>query len=136
MWLVPNVSSVTSPSGPLIRLKQLDPQAVRAQRNAYTFNKFGAISQHNVLLFPYESAARDYQNHLVLARVSTSPYSFPTIPRYQVQTQLLTLPITGGIGQKKWHIRLLKDDGLNQASPVRDNTERLKVIPPLKPVVS
>jgi hypothetical protein len=97
VWLVPNVSPVTSPSGALIRLKQLDPQALRVQRNAYTFNKFGAINQHNVLLFPYESAARDHQNHLVLARVSTGPYSSPTIPRYQVKAQLLTLPITGGI---------------------------------------
>lgn len=97
VWLVPNVSPVTSPSGALIRLHQLDPQALRVQRNSYTFNKFGAIDKNNFLLFPYESAARDNQNHLVLAQVTSSADSHPTLPRYDVKPLLLTLPITGGI---------------------------------------
>jgi hypothetical protein len=136
VWLVPNVSPVTTPSGALIRLKKLDPQAVRVQRNVYSFNKFGAINQHNVLLFPYESTARDFQNHLVLARVSEGPYSAPSLPRYQVQTQLLTIPITSGIAPYNPQLLTAIDDyflvdcGAEGVFKISENGTVRQVLPP------
>lgn len=93
--LVPNALPVMSGAGGYLRLHQLDPQALRVQRNAYTFNTFGVINAHNYLLFPYETTRRDNKNHLVLTHVTTASRDYP--PKYTLQSRLVELPITSGI---------------------------------------
>lgn len=95
LQLVPNALPVLSGAGGYLRLRQLDPQALRVQRNVYSFNTFGVINPHNYLLFPYETTRRDNKNHLVLTHVTTASQNFP--PRYTLQSRLVELPITGGI---------------------------------------
>lgn len=93
--LVPNDMPVLSGAGGYLHLRQLDPQALRVQRNAYSFNKFGVINAHNYLLFPYETTRRDNKNHLVLTHVTTASRNYP--PKYTMQSQLIELPIANGI---------------------------------------
>lgn len=95
LYLVPNALPVMSGAGGYLRLHQLDPQALRVQRNAYSFNTFGVINTQNYLLFPYETTRRDSKNHLVLTHVTTASRNYP--PKYTLQSQLIELPITGGI---------------------------------------
>lgn len=93
--LVPNALPVLSGAGGYLRLHQLDPQGLRVQRNASSFNTFGVINAHNYLLFPYETTRRDNQNHLVLTHVTTASRNFP--PKYTLQSRLVELPIARGI---------------------------------------
>jgi hypothetical protein len=93
--IVPNTHPVMSGAGCFIRLKKLDPQALRVQPNRFTFNKLAAISANNYVLIPYETTRQDFKNRLVLAHIT--PASSPYYPVYAAQTQLIELPITSGI---------------------------------------
>ena len=106
--IIPNTQPVTSGAGGLIRLKKLDPLALRVQRNAYTFNKLAAISSVNSVLFPYETTRNDFKNRLVLAHITTtSNFNYPV---YTARTQLIELPIQGGIYPYKPQLLTAFDD--------------------------
>lgn len=91
VYLVPNTQPVTSHAGGLIRLKSLDSRAQFIQPSAYLATPFAALSQHNYLLFPYESGRYDFKNRLVLSHiVTTSNFNFPV---YGAQSKILELPL-------------------------------------------
>lgn len=95
VYVVPNTHPVMNGAGGFIQLKKLDPLALRVQRNAYTFNKWAAISSTNAILFPYETTRNDFKNRLVLAHITTKSNFY--YPVYTARTQIIELPIRGGI---------------------------------------
>ncbi|RYU81555.1 hypothetical protein [Hymenobacter persicinus] len=80
--VTPNAYPVLSGASNYLYLKRLDKQALRVQRNYFTFAKFGAINRNNYLLFPYETMAgtADGQLHLVLTEVQPSADPFTHQP--------------------------------------------------------